>query len=312
MKKCLFVVVMASLALCTEAGVGGVVVNGVLKTWDEIAAIALKASGRTASKEAVSATSKTLKAATEEYGDDVAKAAMKGGTEIVEQTAKNGSRFFSVIKRAGEASPEALHALAQNADDAMKFTAKYGDDVLKLNSKSPGVFSRGVAVVEKSGAKAPASAIKAIAELPAEDIPRVIGALEKNPKVAKEFLAGVENGRKAFVDKVFAVNGRQILAGTLGAATIFAVIRETAPAAAEARAVDAQTGIAADVIKNSSEEEKKKFAQAWSNTTTDNRMSMTRAVAIGVIVLACFAGIALVLFSWLKGKNDHVDRHERW
>jgi len=58
-----------------------------------------------------------------------------------------------------------------------------------------------------------------------------------------------------------------------------------------------------DVIKNSSENEKKEFAQEWSNTTNSNRMSMTRAVAIGVIVLACFAGIALVLFSWLKGKK---------
>jgi len=303
MKKCLFFVVMVSFALCAEAGAGGVVVKGVLKTWDEIAAIALKTSGRTASKEAVSTTAKILKAATEEYGDDVAIAAMKGGAEIAEQTAKNGGRFLSVIKRSGNASPEALRALAQNADDAMKFTAKYGDDILKLNSKSPGVFSRGVAVVEKSGVKTPASAIKAIAELPAEDVPRVIGALEKNPQVAQEFLAGVEKGGKTFVDKVFAVNGKQILAGTLGSAAIVGVIRVTAPRAAEARAVDAQTDIATDAIKNSSEKEKMEFAQAWSNTTNSNRMSMTRAVAIGVIMLACFAGIALVVFSWLKGKR---------
>ena len=305
MKKCLFFVVMASFALCAEAGVGGMVVNGALKTWDEIAAIALKTSGRTASKEAVSATAKTLKAATEKYGDDVAIAAMKGGAEIAEQTAKNGGRFLSVIKKAGNASPEALRALAQNSDDAMKFTAKYGDDVLKLNSKSPGVFSRGVAVVEKSGVKTPASAIKAIAELPAEDVPRVIGALEKNPQVAREFLAGVEKGGKTFVDKVFALNGKQILAGTLGSAAIVGVIRSTAPRAAEARAVDAQTRIATDAIKNSSEEEKKEFAQEWSNTTNSNRISMTRAVAIGVIALACFAGIALVVFSWLRGKSVH-------
>jgi len=303
MKKCLFFVVMVSFALCSEAGVGGVVVKGVLKTWDEMAAIALKASGHAASKEAVSATAKTLKAATEEYGDDVAIAAMKGGTEIAEQTAKNGRRFLSVIKRSGSASPEALRALAQNADDAMKFTAKYGDDILKLNSKAPGVFPRGVAVVEKSGVKTPASVIKAIAELPEEDVPRVIGALEKNPQVAKEFLVGIEKGGKTFVDKVFDLNGKQILAGTLGAAAITGAIRLTAPRAAEARAVDAQTDIATDAIKNSSEKEKKEFAQEWSNTTNSNRISMTYAVAIGVIVLACFAGIALVVFAWLKAKS---------
>lgn len=306
MKKGLFFLAITSFAVCTEAGVGGVVVDGVLKTWDEIAAIALKASGRAASKEAVSATSKTLNAVTEKYGDDVAIAAMKGGAEIAEQTAKNGERFLSVIKKAGNASPEALRALAQNSDDAMKFTAKYGDDVLKLNSKSPGVFSRGVAVVEKSGVKHPASAIKTIAELPAEDVPRVIGALEKNPQVAKEFLAGVENGGKSFVDKVFDLNEKQILAGTLGAAAITGVIRFTAPSAAEGRAVDAQTEIASGVIKNSSEKEKKESAQKWWNTTNGNRISMTRAVAIGVIVLACLAGMALVVFSWLKGKNNHT------
>ena len=303
MKKCLFFVVMASFALCAEAGVGGVVVKGVLKTWDEMAAISLKASGHTASKEAVSATAKTLKAVTEEYGDDVAMAAMKGGAEIAEQTAKNGRRFLSVIKRSGNASPEALRALAQNADDALKFTAKYGDDILKLNSKSPGVFSRGVAVVEKSGVKTPASAIKAIAELPEEDIPRVIGALEKNPQVAKEFLAGVEKEGKTFVDKVFALNGKQILAGTLGTAAIVGTIRSTAPWAAEGRAVDAQTEIATDVLKNSSEKEKKEFAQSWGNTTNNNRVSMTHAAAIGIILLVCFAGIALVVFAWLKGRK---------
>ena len=207
MKTRLFVVITASLAICSEAGVGGVVVKGTVKTWDEIAAIALKASGRATSKEAVATASKTVKVATEKYGDDVAMAAMKGGVEVAEQTAKNGGRFFAVVQKTGSAaSPEALRALALNADEAMKFTAKYGDDVLKLNAKSPGVFSRGVAAIEKSGVKNPASAIQAVSNLPAKDIPRVFGALEKNPQVAKEFLEGVEKGGKTFVDKVFAVN----------------------------------------------------------------------------------------------------------
>lgn len=296
MRKCVFVLTFV-LSSCAVAGVGGVVVKGALKTWDEIAKVALQASGRATSKEAISAASKTLKTATEAYGDDVAKAAMKGGIEVAEQSAKSAGRFVAVIQKAGEASsPEALRALARQADDAMRYTAKYGDDVLVLNDKVPGIFSRGVLAVEKGGVKNPTMAIRAIASLPAEDIPRVIGAIEKNPGVSKSLIEGVEKGGKAFVDKVFALNGTQILAGTVGTAAIIGAIRATAPLAAEGDAVNTQTELAVDIMKESSPEEKTKFAELWTSMTNKSREGWIRVAAICGIVLAVSAGIALILF----------------
>ena len=305
MRKCVFALTLV-LSSCAVAGVGGVVVKGALKTWDEIAKIALQASGRATSKEAISTASKTLKTATEAYGDDVANAAMKGGIEVAEQSAKSAGRFVAVIQKAGEASPEALRALARQADDAIRYTAKYGDDVLVLNDKVPGIFSRVVLAVEKGGVKNPTRAIRAIASLPAEDIPRVIGAIEKNPGVSKSFIEGVEKGGRAFVDKVFALNGTQILAGTVGTAAIIGAIRATAPLAAEGNAVDTQTELAVDIMKESSPEEKTKFAELWTSMTNKNREGWIRVAAICGIVLAVFAGIALILFVVRRRRNDHA------
>ena len=305
MRKNVFALIL-TLSTCVMAGVGGVVVKGTLKTWDEIAKIALKASGRATSEEAVAVASKTLKTATEAYGDDVARAAMKGGMEVAEQSAKSAGRFVAVIQKAGKASPEALRALAHHADDAIKYTAKYGDEVLILNDKVPGIFSRGVLAVEKGGVKNPTRAIRAIANLPAEDIPRAIGAIEKNPGVAREFIEGIEKGGKIFLDRVFALNGKQILAGTVGAATIIGTIRATAPLAAEGDAVNAQTELAVDVMKESSPEEKTKFAELWTSMTNKNREGWVRVAATCGIVLAVSAGIALILFVIRRRRNDHA------
>lgn len=309
MRKCVFALTFA-LSACAMAGVGGVVIKGALKTWDEIAKVALKASGRATSKEAVAAASKTLEVATEKYGDDVAKAAMKGGMEVAEQSAKSAGRFVAVIQKAGKASPEALRALAHHADDAIRYTAKYGDDVLLLNDKVPGIFSRGVVAIEKSGVKSPSGALKAISKLPAEDIPRAIGAIEKNPGVAKEFIEGIEKGGKTFVERVFALNGKQILAGTVGAATIIGTIRATAPLAAEGNAIDAQTEITKDVIEDADEKDRLGFVTDVNRTTNKNREAVGDAIrdfigkqGIGWLVLAVFAGVALVLFVVMRRKK---------
>lgn len=306
MRRCVFVLTVAVLSASVDAGVGGILIKGALKTWDEVAKIALKASGRATSEEAVTVASKTLKTVAGKYGDDVAEAAMHGGMEVAEQTAKNGVRFASLIPKAGKASPEALRMLALHADDAMKYTAKYGDAVLVLNSKTPGIFSRGVIAVEKSGVKSSANALKAISQLPAEDVPRVVGALEKNPSVAKEFLEGVEKGGKSFVDKIFELNWKQIAAGGLSAAAIIGAIRATSTLAAEGNAINAQTDLAVDTIKRSSEKEKKEFAKDWAGTTNKNRATWTRAATICGIVLSVFAGIALVLYVARKRQDDHT------
>ena len=140
-----------AIAALSYAGAAGLVIKGVSHSWDEIARMALKASGRELADDAVKSAAKTIEQAAEKYGDDV---------------------------------------------------------VVKLNAKVPGQVSRMVAAAEKSGVGGVEGAVRAVSNLPAEDVPRVLGAVEKNPSVACEFLEHVEKGGKYFVDKVFAVNAK--------------------------------------------------------------------------------------------------------
>lgn len=146
----------------------------------------------------VKGASKAVKVATEKYGDDAARVAVRAGTEAAEATLKSSGRMASLAVKSSTAARTAL-------------------------------LERGVAAVEKSACQEPERVIKALYELPEEDLPRIIGAMEKNPHVAAELASGVERGGKGFVDRIFAVNGRQILAGTLGAASITAAMRATSP-----------------------------------------------------------------------------------
>lgn len=229
MKKCLVCGVGVVIAALSYAGAAGLVIKGVSHSWDEIARMALKVSGRELTDGAVKTAAKTIEQAAEKYGDDVAKASVRGGVEVAEQTMKRGVRFFGVLQKATQYSDESLRALALNADDIAKYSAKYGEDiVVKLNAKVPGQVSRMVAAAEKSGISSVEGAVSAVSNLPAEDVPRVLGALEKNPSVAREFLEHVEKGGEYFVDKVFAANAKQIMAGGL----TVAMIRATAPLAA--------------------------------------------------------------------------------
>ena len=233
MKKCLVYSVTMAIAALAYAGAAGLVIKGVSHSWDEIAKMALKVSGRELTDDAVKSAAKTIEHAAGKYGDDVAKASVRGGVEVAEQTMKRGGRFFGVLQKAAQHSDESLRALALNAGDIVKYSAKYGDDVVvRLNAKVPGQVSRMVAAAEKSGIGGVEGAVRAVSNLPAEDIPRVLGAVEKNPSVAREFLEHVEKGGKYFVDKVFAVNAKQIMAGGLTVATIVAASRATAPFAA--------------------------------------------------------------------------------
>ncbi len=230
MKKCLVCSVIVAIAALSYAGAAGLVIKGVSHSWDEIAKMALKVSGRELTDDAVKSAAKTIETAAGKYGDDVATASVRGGVEVAEQTMKRGGRFFGVLQKAAQHSDESLRALALNADDIVKYSTKYGDDiVVKLNAKVPGQVSRMVAAAEKSGVSGVKGAVRAVSNLPAEDIPRVLGAVEKNPSVAREFLEHVEKGGKYFVDKVFAVNAKQIIAGGLTIAMIASAFRATAP-----------------------------------------------------------------------------------
>lgn len=235
MKKCLVCGVGIAIATLSYAGAAGLVIKGVSHSWDEIAKMALKVSGRELADDAVKTAAKTIEQAAEKYGDDVAKASVRGGVEVAEQTMKRGGRFFGVLQKAAQYSDESLRTLALNADDIVKYSAKYGDDVIvKLNAKVPGQVSRMVAATEKSGIGGVERAVRAVSDLPSEDIPRVLGAIEKNPSVACEFIEHVEKGGKYFVDKVFEVNAKQIMAGGLSVSMIGAAFRATAPLAATA------------------------------------------------------------------------------
>ena len=230
MKKHLVCSATMVIAAFSYAGAGGLVIKGVSHSWDEIAKMALKVSGRELTDDAVKSAAKTIEHAAGKYGDDVAKASVRGGVEVAEQTMKRGGRFFGVLQKAAQHSDESLRALALNADDIVRYSAKYGDDVVVgLNAKVPGQVSRMVAAAEKSGITGVEESVRAVSKLPAEDIPRVLGAVEKNPSVAREFLEHVERDGKYFVDKVFAANAKQIMAGGLTVATIVAASRATAP-----------------------------------------------------------------------------------
>lgn len=264
MKKLMASALCGLMAFCAYAGPAGLVVKGVTKTWDEVAKIALKASGKTASDDAVKAAAKTIETASAKYGDNVAEASMRGGVEVAEQSLKRGGKFVAMLKQAGGYSDDTIKAVTQNADEAVKYSTKYGDDVVRLASKAPGVYAKGIGLVERSGANA-RNVIPALADLPAEQIPQVLGAVEKNPGVAKEFLVGVSKGGQYFVDKVFALNAKQILAGTLGVAAITAAVRATEPLVATGGAINA----------NSDD-----IAKGW---------------VVCMLVVSCFAGVALIV-----------------
>lgn len=290
-------VFVLALAHSAIAGAGGLVAKGVSKTWDEIAKIALKVSGRAVTDDAVKASAKTLEEAASRYGDDVAKAAMRGGVEVAEQSMKHGGRFVRCLNTAATFSDDAVKAIARNSGDVVKYAEKYGDDAVVLACKAPGVFTHGITLIEKSGVNV-GQTLKAVAtQIPDEQIPQVFGAIQKNPTLAKEFLDGVSKGGKYFVDKILTVNGKQILAGTLGAGMITAAVRLTAPAAAEGVAIEKQTEVATELThKSNLTKFQERFVEIWSKTTSVirkmdaiERLSM---VLIGVAV----AGAALLVF----------------
>lgn len=280
------------------------IVKGVAKVvskfGDDAAKQALRASGREVTDDAVKATAKILQEVEAKYGDDVAKAAVRGGVEVAEQSLKHGAKFASLIRRAGTVSDDALRAVAKNSDDVMKYAAKYGDDVAtKLAGKAPGVFERGIVLVEKAGTKNTGKTLAVLAEkIPAEKLPQVYGAIEHNPKVAKEFLDGVTRGGEKFVDKIFKLNGKQILTGTLGAAAIAGVVRMTAPDAAEARAIDAQTKTATTLLESDKPlaGHQAQILKDWSNTNSKTRTAGASSKFSISMILAVFAGVAMLIY----------------
>lgn len=136
---------------------------------------------------------------------------------------------------------------------AEQMALKAGTGVVRLGTATPELIARGTALAERSGCANAGRAVKVLADLPAEDVPRVVGALERNPGVAKEFLDALARGGKGFVDRIFKVNHRQILAGTLGAGAILAVSRgadivETLPPVVDGRNLRDEHAAAMEIL----------------------------------------------------------------
>lgn len=300
MSRLLGLVIVLALAQSAIAGAGGLVVKGVSKTWDEIAKIALKVSGKAVTDDAVKASARTIEEAASRYGDDVAKAAMRGGVEVAEQSIKHGGRFVRCLNAAATYSDDAVKVITRNGGDIVKYAGKYGDDaVVPLASKAPGTFMRGITLVEKSGVENVGQTLKIVAtQIPKEQIPQVFGAIQQNPTVAKEFLDGVSKGGKDFVDKICTVNAKQILAGTLGAGMITAAVRVTAPQAAEGEAIRTQTEKVVEIVEGKAPLTgiKRNFVDTWIKTTSAiRRMEANRILIISLIGVA-FAGVALLVY----------------
>lgn len=279
-KQLMMAIVVVALANATFAGLAGLAVKGAMKTWDEVAKVALKTSGRTVSDDAVKAAAKTLEETSAKYGDDIARASMRGGLEVAEQVAKHGGRFAKVVKASSCLSDVALRELALHGETAVRVCATHGSERV----------------------------VQAMAKLPAEDGTRLLGAIERNPGVAKELLAGTEQGGKEFLDRLFAINGRQILAGTLGAAAIVGVVRKTAPDEAEADAIRSHAETATELAKSGKElsEGQQRLVDDWSGGTTGGHRIQVRTMFAGGLTLAFFVGVAFLVFAIRKSRPAPV------
>lgn len=290
-------VVIVLCAGLLHAGPAGLVVKGVVKTWEEVARIALRASGRATSDEAVKSAALTLQRTSAEHGDDIASAAMRNGVEIAEQTARHGAAFSALIGRASRLSADGLREIALRADDMLKWAGKYGDDVLRLNGKAPGMAARGIPLLEKSGVADVAGAIGAIGKLPAEDIPRVIGALEKNTGVVRQFLGHLEAGGKHFVDRVFSLSGKQIMAGTLGIAAIEAADSVTAPMRATGDNVRKDGAKARAIVDGMSPEEQRDWADARAAANDERAKGLMPFLGTAVLVAVGLLALLIAMRS---------------
>ena len=307
MNKLFFVGFMMVISCSSLAGVGGVVVKGVAKTWDEVAKIALKASGKSVTDDAVKGASKTIQNAASKYGDDVAISSMRGGVEVAEQSLRRGGDFVTLLRSAGKHSDDAVKAIALNSDDAIKYATKYGDDVVMLSAKAPGVFTRGIALVEKSGGANAKNAIKVIAtELPEDQITQVFGAIKRNPSVAGEFIDGMVKGGKCFIDKIFAVNAKQILAGGLTSAMIIVALNNPVTAQADIMRNDAKD--MQEKLEHLDGEKKKEIVGKYFDAQNSIKNKFANAIMTAVIVIALFIGLSIFFFVYRKTKVNKTQK----
>lgn len=285
-----------------------------LATWDDAAKIALKASGKSLTDDAVKGAARTLEAASTKYGDDVLKKSLRGGVEVSEQALRHGKSFIKALRLCP--TDIAARNLALHSDDVLKLSAKYGDSVIRLNSKIPGQTSKVIDICERSGFPVQEGLELFDAGLKEADLTKVIGALTRtsNPKVQKQFLKSLQAGGSKFVDNIFKLNGRQILASGLSGAMIVAaggvagaVAEGAAPSGAVGRAVEQANETAIRIINDPTSTPSQ---QKWAREILQGHQKIAEASSLGglwqkpLIILAVFLGLTLLVRVILRNRSQ--------
>ncbi len=289
-----FLFCVALLFLSATAGVGAGIVKTTVKTWDKIAKGVLKAGGRQTASTAG-------KAGTKAIGKAV-------GTKTTSATIKVGAK--TLYKEAGE---EATTAAVKSMSKALGKSAKeYGDDVvLRLATKAPQLAVQTFGFTKRTILRECGKAgMRTISNLPAEEIPRVVGVMKRNPSVAKVFLEYVAKGGKYFVDRIFALQGKQIMAGGLSTAAIVGVYGLTAPDRAEGEAINGRTVQIQKLLEdpNTSDELKQRYIEDAAkivNHGTTARANGDFVVKCGVVIGIVVLPIGLVIgwIMWVVRKS---------
>ena len=185
------------------------------KVLSETVEAAAKSSGRVLSRSMKVGFGKTLAKFVAQYGDDILPIVRRGGLEVLEQGAKHGDDFWRLCR----AVPGASRSLALHADQLLPLARRIGPAVLKLEQKAPGLAVRAAAEFGDDG-------VRALAKIPAEDLPRLLGfAAKADSPATRKLLFDSYCASKApgqFLDRL---NWKHIMAVGLSASAITAAYK---------------------------------------------------------------------------------------
>ncbi len=291
------------------------IVKGVATVWDEVAKVALKISGKEATKDSVKATAGNLSKIAKTQGDDASRLAAKGGVEAVEKSVALGLKFTRMLMKSAAISDDAIKYATRHSDDVLKYSAKYGDDVIIVNAKAPGLSGRLIKSLDGCPVQ---PSLKAMAKLPKEELPRAIVLLEKCENAAKiPYLDAIQKDGAGFVDKLIKLDGRQIMAAGVSASMIIGVTGgaiagnkmangAVAPSLATAKNVSQNNEWAERVLNDpNSQPEAKEEAKRilWQNHQRADAGKWTfRIIAVGTAGLILLLGVGLFMRISCKSK----------
>ncbi len=182
---------------------------------------------------------KSLKEASLKYGDDVFKAAQRGGVDFVEAATRHGDDIWRLAKL----SPKAPKALAAHPEELVRLSRKFGDDAVRLEIKAPGCG-------EILAKKLPKKAMREVAEKagPSEVKRLAAMAIHGKPSELKATYNIWKSSKSSRFLKVF--TPARIAASGLAVALVTATLQ--APEATTAVAKELLTGVLGPVMAISS------------------------------------------------------------